>query len=146
MRASLVWVPGYHSFSKWAINKNAKLFFTRMTGVFTVKNELKRISSHLKNICPTKAIRYKLVWEQNMCFVNSIFAHILKLMIQIASIFSQKYFCLRNLSQKALGLSTPTTGFKKIQPNRNMTKARRHYRFPGKQQCDDIKGDTDQTW
>ena len=52
------------------------------------KTELKRISSHLKNRCSTKPIWYKLVCEQNMCFVTSIFVHILTLMIEVASIFS----------------------------------------------------------
>ena len=33
-------------------------------------------------------MRYKLVCEQNMCYVTSISAYILMLMIQISSIFS----------------------------------------------------------
>ena len=40
---------------------NSKIFFRRMTAVFTVKTQRKRISSHLKNGTPTKPIRYKLV-------------------------------------------------------------------------------------
>ena len=54
-----------------------------------LKPGLKGISSHLKDKCPTKPLRYKRVCEQNMCYnVISIFAYILILMIQFASIFS----------------------------------------------------------
>ena len=44
---------------------NSKIVFRRMTAVWTVKTQSKRISSHLKNGSPTKPIRYKLVCEQN---------------------------------------------------------------------------------
>ena len=37
------------------LNMNSKIFFRRMTVVLTVKTQLKRISSHLKNGNPTKS-------------------------------------------------------------------------------------------
>ena len=48
------------------LNMNSKIVFRRMTAVWTVKTQSKRISSHLKNGSPTKPIRYKLVCEQNV--------------------------------------------------------------------------------
>ena len=78
-----------------------------------------------------------------MCFVASIFAHILRLISKSLPFSLKSTFAFIIYPKKHL--STPKTGFKKIQPNRNMTKARRRYRFPGKQQCNDIKADIDQT-
>ena len=78
-----------------------------------------------------------------MCFVTSIFAHILRLISKSLPFSLKSTFAFVIYRKKHL--STPKTGFKKIQPNRNMTKARRHQRFPGKQQRDDIKANTDQT-
>ena len=48
------------------LNMNPKVFFRRMTAVWTVKSQRKRISLHLKNGSPTKPIRYKLVCEENV--------------------------------------------------------------------------------
>ena len=53
------------SASVTCINMNSKILFRRVTAVLTVKTQRKRISSHLKNGCPTKPIWYKLVCEQN---------------------------------------------------------------------------------
>ena len=51
------------------LNMNSKVFFRRMTAVWTVKTQRKRISSPLNNGSPTKPIRYTLVCEQNVfCF------------------------------------------------------------------------------
>ena len=61
------------------LNMNSKIFFRRMTAVLTVTTQLQRISSHLKKGCPTKPIRYSSV--SKTCFVKSIFAHILRLII-----------------------------------------------------------------
>ena len=42
-----------------------------MTAVLTVKTQRTRISSHLKNRCPTRPIRYKLVCEKNVfCYLD----------------------------------------------------------------------------
>ena len=45
---------------------NSKIFFRRLTAVWTVKTQRQRISWHLKNGSPTKSIWYKLVCEQNV--------------------------------------------------------------------------------
>ena len=61
---------------------NSKIFFRRMTAVWSVKTQRKRISSHLKNESPTKP-RYSINSSTSkMCFVTTIFANILRIIIQ----------------------------------------------------------------
>ena len=63
-------------------NMNSKIFFRRMTAVWSVKTQRKRISSHLKNESPTKP-RYSINSSASkMCFVTTIFANILRIIIQ----------------------------------------------------------------
>ena len=53
------------------LNTNSKIPFRRMTAVLTVKTQRKLISSHFKNRCRTKPIRYKLVCYENVfCYLD----------------------------------------------------------------------------
>ena len=83
------------------LNTNSKILFRRGTTVLTVKTERKRISSHLKNRFQADTVWTRLAAGKT-CFVTSIFAHILRLIIQNRfHLFLKKYF-FRNSLQKAL--------------------------------------------
>ena len=60
----------------YKLNMNSKIFFRRMTAVWTVKTQRKRMSSHLKHGSPTKPIRYKLVCEQNVFYYRDFFSYL----------------------------------------------------------------------
>ena len=55
---------------------NSKIFFRRMTAVWTVKTQRKRMSSHLKHGSRTKPIRYQLVCEQNVFYYRDFHSYL----------------------------------------------------------------------
>ena len=65
------------------LNTNSKIYFRKTTGrLLTVKKQCKRISWQCKNIFPTEPIQLVCEVRQNICFLISISAVILKLMVQ----------------------------------------------------------------
>ena len=54
---------------------NSKVFFRRMTAVWIVKTQRKRISSHLKNGSPIKPM-YKLVCEENVFCYRDVLSYL----------------------------------------------------------------------
>ena len=63
------------------LNMNSKVFFRRMTTVWTVKTQRKRISSHLRT--EAQQTRYGINWSASKtCFVTAMSAQILRLIIQ----------------------------------------------------------------
>ena len=69
------------AFDRALLNTNSKILFRRGTTVLTVKTERKRISSHLKNRFQADMVWTRLAASKT-CFVTSIFAHILRLIVQ----------------------------------------------------------------
>ena len=62
------------------LNMNSKIFFRRMTAVLTVTTQLQRISSHLRKDAQLSRCGINSSVSKT-CFVKSIFAHILRLII-----------------------------------------------------------------
>ena len=63
-----------------------------------MKTHFMAVKEHIPNKGNTTRLASR---TQNICFLTSIFAVILKKMVQITSIFCKRYLYLRNVSLKA---------------------------------------------
>ena len=117
------------------LNMNWTIFLRRMTAVLRVKTQRKRISSHLKNGCPnsynyTEQADTVGSSSSKTCFVTSIFAPFLRLIIQnrfhllLKVLFHSKFIAKSTYRLLKRPLKQP-------EPIADMTKARHSLMLPG---------------
>ena len=118
------------------LNMNWTIFLRRMTAVLRVKTQRKRISSHLKNGCPnsynyTEQADTVGSSSSKTCFVTSIFAPFLRLIIQNRFHLLLKVLFHSKLIAKSTYRLLKRAAAKTTKPIADMTKARHSSMLPG---------------
>ena len=118
------------------LNMNWTIFLRRMTAVLRVKTQRKRISSHLKNGCPNSSNYTEQAdtvgsSSSKTCFVTSIFAPFLRLIIQNRFHLLLKVLFYSKFIAKSTYRLLKRAAAKTTKPIADMTKARHSSMLPG---------------